>query len=343
MRTETTPAPTTPATTTPASSPARARSGAARVSAALAAAALVAVVAGCGTAAGPSDAATPTRSPAVSPSPAETPVAVDVSADVAADLAALEAEFDARVGVSVVDTGTGATASHRADERFGHASSLKALAAAQFLHDVPADQRDEVVTWTAADVEAAGYSPLTSEHVDGGLPLAQLAEAAVRQSDNTALNLVLDRIGGPAALDRGLADLGDTTTEVVGREPELNTIEPGSTADTTTPAAFAGDLVALLDGRWLADDDRDLLLDWMGGNATGDTLVRAGAPSGWVVADKSGGAGGIRNDVAVVTPPGRAPVVVTVLTSRNDPDARYDDALVARAAAVVLGALPTPS
>jgi len=61
------------------------------------------------------------------------------------------------------------------------------------------------------------------------------------------------------------------------------------------------------------------------------------------VADKSGGAGGIRNDVAVVTPPGRAPVVVTVFTTRNDPDARYDDALVARAAAIVLGALPTPS
>jgi beta-lactamase class A len=81
----------------------------------------------------------------------------------------------------------------------------------------------------------------------------------------------------------------------------------------------------------------------MSGNATGDTLIRAGAPDGWVVADKSGGAGGIRNDVAVVTPPGRAPVVVTVFTTRNDPDARYDDALVARAAAIVLGALPAPS
>lgn len=310
--------------------------------AALATAALVAVVvSGCSTS--PSGAAgTASPSSSASATPSATP-AVDVSADVADDLAALEAEFDARVGISVVDTETGATASHRADERFGYASSIKALAAAQLLHDVPAEQRDEVVTWTAADVEAAGYSPVTSEHVADGLTLAQLAEAAVRKSDNTALNIVLDRVGGPAGLDQGLEDIGDTTTEVVNREPDLNTIEPGSSDDTSTPAAFTADLGALLDSRWLDAPDRALLLDWMSGNATGDTLIRAGAPDGWDVADKSGGAGGIRNDVAVVTPPGRAPVVVTVFTTRNDPDARYDDALVARAAAIVLGALPAPS
>ena len=320
-----------------------ARSAARTTTAAVATAALVAVVvAGCS--ASPSGVAgSPSPSSSAAAAPSATPAAVDVSADVAAGLAALEAEYDARVGISVVDTETEATASHRADERFGYASSIKALAGAQLLHDVPAEQREEVVTWTAADVEAAGYSPVTSEHVADGLTLAQLAEAAVRQSDNTALNIVLDRVGGPAGLDHGLEHIGDTTTEVVNREPDLNTIEPGSTDDTSTPAAFTADLVALLDGRWLDDPDRDLLLDWMSGNATGDALIRAGAPEGWVVADKSGGAGGIRNDVAVVTPPGRAPVVVTVFTTRNDPDARYDDALVARAAAIVLGALPTPS
>jgi beta-lactamase class A len=330
--------------TTPAAVTSTRRATAAPATAALATAALVAlVVGGCAQQTAPSDGVSGPATTTPSASPSATAPAVDVSADVADDLAALEAEFDARVGVSVVDTETGATASHRADERFGYASSLKALAAAQLLHDVPAEQREEVVTWTAADVEAAGYSPVTSEHVADGLTLAQLAEAAVRKSDNTALNIVLDRVGGPAGLDQGLEDIGDTTTEVVNREPDLNTIEPGSTDDTSTPAAFTADLGALLDGRWLDDPDRALLLDWMSGNATGDTLVRAGAPDGWVVADKSGGAGGIRNDVAVVTPPGRAPVVVTVFTTRNDPDARYDDALVARAAAIVLGALPTPS
>lgn len=198
--------------------------------------------------------------------------------------------------------------------------------------------RDEVVTWSAEDVEAAGYSPVTSEQVETGLPLSQLAEAAVRRSDNTALNLVLARIGGPAALDAALGALGDEVTEVINAEPLLNVIEPGSTDDTTTPAAFTDDLTRLADGSYLKPADRATLLAWMSGNATGDTLIRAGAPAGWQVADKSGGAGGIRNDIAIVDRPDGAPIVLTILTNTLDPDAEYDDALVAKAASLALAA-----
>lgn len=179
---------------------------------------------------------------------------------------------------------------------------------------------------------------MTEQHVADGLSYGQLAEAAVRMSDNTALNLVLTRIGGPSGLDAALTGLGDTTTEVVHGEPDLNTIEPGSTEDTTTPAAFTAALATVLDGSTLDRADTALLVDWMGGNATGDALIRAGAPDGWVVVDKSGGAGPIRNDVARVTPPGGDPIVLSVLTTRNDPDAAYDDTLVARSASAVLGA-----
>ncbi|MDY0945734.1 class A beta-lactamase [Frigoribacterium sp. CFBP9039] len=304
------------------------------------AAIVVAGVTGCTTGATQGDAGEATRASSApasaTPAPTATTAATAPTADASAALGALETEFDARVGVSALDTGSGTTLDYRADERFGYASTIKVLAAAAFLQQVPADQRDEVVTWTAADVSAAGYSPVTSQYVDEGMSLSSLAEAAVRQSDNTALNLVLDRIGGPAGLDEALEQLGDSTTEVVNREPDLNTIEPGSTDDTTTPSAFTADLAALASEENLAPVDRALLLDWASGNATGDALVRAGAPEGWTVVDKSGGAGGIRNDVAVVTPPGRDPIVLTVLTARNDPEVAYDDALVARVAAAVL-------
>ncbi|MGN6409157.1 MAG: class A beta-lactamase, partial [Curtobacterium sp.] len=235
-------------------------------------------------------------------------------------------------------TTTGETVAYNGDRRFGYASTLKVFAAARFLREVHGAERDTRVRWTAADATAAGYSPVTSEHVDDGLTLAQLAEAAVRQSDDLSLNLVLDRIGGPAGLDRALAELGDRTTEVVHDEPALNTIEPGSTADTTTPMAFAAALATVFDGRTLGRSDTALLERWMSGNATGDTLVRAGAPEGWTVADKSGGAGGIRNDVARVTRPDGGPIVIAVLTTRNDPERAYDDALVAATARTVLAA-----
>ena len=276
---------------------------------------------------GPSTTSAPSSAPSVAPAP-----------DRSAEFQALEAEFGARVGVSAIDTESGARLSYRADERFGYASTIKALAAAVFLHEVPAAAREELVTWSAEDVEAAGYSPVTSEHVDTGLTLSQLAEAAVRRSDNTALNLVLARIGGPSGLDAALADLGDKVIEVVNAEPTLNVIEPGSTEDTSTPAAFADDLSRLIDGSVLEPADQETLLTWMSGNATGDTLIRAGAPADWPVADKSGGAGGIRNDVAIVRPSGREPIILSIFTTTLDPDADYDDALVAAVAKAALSA-----
>jgi beta-lactamase class A len=266
------------------------------------------------------------------------PRAPTVSAEVATTLAALERRYDATVGVVATDTTTGDTVAYAGDRRFGYASTIKVFAAAQFLRTVHGADRDARVRWTPADVAAAGHSPVTEAHVSDGLTLAQLAEAAVRQSDNTALNLVLDRIGGPAALGAGLRDLGDRTTEVVHDEPDLNTIEPGSTEDTTTAAAATASLARVLDGQTLGRADTALLEEWMSGNATGDTLVRAGAPGGWTVTDKSGGAGGIRNDVALVTRPDGHRIVISVLTTRNQPGVAHDDALVAETAAAVLGA-----
>lgn len=251
-----------------------------------------------------------------------------------APLAAMEAEYGVRVGVSAL-AADGSAVEYRADERFGYASTLKVFAAGLLLATTTPAERSATVTWTQADLDAAGFSPATTEHLDDGLTLEQLAEAAVRQSDNTALNLVLEAVGGPDALQRFLRGLGDPTTVVTADEPELNTVTEGSDANTTTPAAFTAALEAQLQDEAVAGT----LLTWMSGNATGDALIRAGAPAGWVVADKSGGAGGIRNDIAVVTRPDGERILLSILTTKTDPDADNDDAVVAETARAVLGGL----
>jgi beta-lactamase class A len=227
---------------------------------------------------------------------------------------------------------------YRADERFGFASTIKVFAAAAMLRQIPEDQRDARLTWTQEEMMAAGYSPVAEERLGTGMTIREAAEAAVRRSDNTAMNLVLGRIGGPAGLDAELVQLGDTTTEAIDSEPELNRVDPGSPANTTTPAAFTAALHEVMRSDYLSPTDRAVLIEWMSGNATGDALIRAGAPAGWEVADKSGGAGGIRNDIAIVTPPGRAPLILTVMTAKDDPAAAYEDELVAAVARTVLSA-----
>ena len=277
--------------------------------------------------------------PASAPSPAPPPATATpevVARD--AELAALEQEFDARLGVYLVDTGSGRSLAHRADERFAHASTIKALLVGVVLAQTEDAALDEVVAFTAADLVA--FSPVTEQRVATGMTLRELCDAAVRFSDNTAANLLLRTVGGPAALDAALEVAGDDVTQVSRTEPELNSAVPGDDRDTSTPRALAGSLRAFALGDALADDDEAALTGWLRGNTTGDALVRAGVPAGWEVGDKTGSGGyGTRNDLAVLWPPGRAPLVLAVMSSRDEQDADRDDALIARATEVAVAAL----
>ena len=309
----------------------RARNGA--VALVVAAAVLLA---GCSA---PDDAGTPTADPGAAtgaPDPSPTPSPTTAPYD--ADFAALESTFDARLGVYAIDTGTGREIAYRADERFAYASTFKALAAAAVLQRTEPAELDRVVTYTAGDLIT--YSPVTELHVADGMRLRDVVEAAVRFSDNTAGNLMLDELDGPAGFTAELAAMGDTVTNAVRWEAGLNDGVPGDPRDTTSPRAFATDLREFTLGDALPAADRAQLIEWMTGNATGANLIRAGVPADWAVADKSGSGGyGVRNNIAVVWPPGSAPMVIAVLSTRDSPDATRDDALIAQAASVVVNSL----
>jgi beta-lactamase class A len=250
-------------------------------------------------------------------------------------LRALERRFDARLGVLAVDTGTGREIAHRADERFPFASTFKALAAGAILRRYGVEGLDEEVLITEL---ANAYSPITERRLGTRMTLRALCSAAVRYSDNTAANLLLDRLGGPKGLDATLEeDLGDDVTRMERREPELNEWAPGRRRDTSTPRALAGDLRELVLGDALEEPERAQLTRWLRANTTGDALIRAGVPDGWVVGDKTGtgGAYGSRNDIAVAWPPGGDPLVVAVMSNRKRADDEHDDALIAEAAGIV--------
>jgi beta-lactamase class A len=274
--------------------------------------------------------------PSVTATPSATASIADADADAA--FVALEDEFGARLGVYALDTGSGAEVQWRADERFAFASTYKALAAGAVLDSVGIEGLDEVVEYTAADL--VPYSPVTEQRVGEGMTVRDIADAALRYSDNTAGNLLFDALGGPAGFDAALEELGDDVTESVREEPELNTAVPGETRDTSTPEALADDLRAYLLGDALDEDERAVLTDWMVRNTTGDTLIRAGVPDDWTVADKTGSASyGTRNDIAVLWPTDGDPIVLAVLSDRDSADAETDDALIARATEAAIDAL----
>ena len=250
----------------------------------------------------------------------------------------LEKRFGARLGVYAIDTGTGASVTHRPDERFAYASTCKALLAGTVLGMHTLQQLERRVRYGPGDLVA--NSPVSERHVEAGMTLRALCDAAVRHSDNTAANLLFREIGGPRRLQDALLALGDRTTRCDRYETDLSEAAPGDPRDTSTPRALATDLRAYALGDVLGDEKRAVLTDWLRRNTTGDALIRAGTPAGWPVGDKTGTGGyGTRNDIAVVWPPHSAPITIAVLSRRASRGAKPQDALIARAARVALTAL----
>jgi beta-lactamase class A len=152
-----------------------------------------------------------------------------------------------------------------------------------------------------------------------GLSVAELCEAAITVSDNTAANLLLASLGGPLAFTRYAQSLGDNVTRLDRIEPDLNEATPGDLRDTTTPAAMSRTLAKLTTGDVLSPASRALLIGWMIDCKTGATKLRAGLPSGWRLGDKTGSGGhGSNNDIAVIWPDDRAPLVVASYLTETD-------------------------
>ena len=244
--------------------------------------------------------------------------------------AELEKQHGGRLGVAVIDIATGQRMAYRADERFPMCSTFKLLAAAAILKNVDAgsERLDRHVAYSQSDL--LEYAPVTRANLSkGGMTVSELCAAAVELSDNTAGNLLLAAIGGPAGLTTFTRSLGDDVTRLDRTEPTLNTAIPGDPRDTTSPAAMLADLNALLVGNTLTKNSRATLLGWLNNCKTASKRIPAGLPSDWTSGNKTGsGDNGTANDVAVIQRPGKAPILVAAyFTGSSAPPAARDGVL----------------
>lgn len=232
-------------------------------------------------------------------------------------LAQLEASTGGRIGLAVLDTATGQRLEHRAGERFAMCSTFKLMLAAAILARIDAGglKLAQRVPYTRADL--LNNSPLTAAHVAAGaLPLESLARAIVEVSDNTAANLLLGVVGGPAGYTQFLRDLGDSVTRLDRVEPALNSNLPADPRDTSSPAAMLADMHKTLLDTALTVSSRERLLGWMRNCRTGRERLRARLPAGWTAGDKTGtGDRGAVNDLAILWPPKRPPVLIACYLS----------------------------
>jgi beta-lactamase class A len=256
--------------------------------------------------------------------------------DAAARLRALEVG-PARLGVCLLDTATGEVSGNRLEEHFAMCSTFKLALVAACLRESDQGRLDlaQTLPYTAADL--LPWAPVTRGNLaNGGMSVAALAQAAQERSDGVAANLLVKRLGGPAAVTMKFREMGDTVTRLDRYEPDLGLVLSADLRDTTSPMAMAQLVRRITTGDLLEKGSRERLLQWMQNTDTGPYRLRAGLPTEWRTGNKTGtgrteGTTNKCNDVAITFPPGLPPIVIAAYFDSGEYTAqterRHEDVL----------------
>jgi len=300
--------------------------------------------------------------------------AADPRGAIEADLARLASPAKGVVGVHAIHVESGRSVSLNASDRYPMASTYKVPIALAVLHqvDVGTIRLDERLAVEREDLRAGGGEELVKAAWKPGFNVSveELLERMLRESDNTATDLLFKRLGGPETVRLRLAELGFGGIAVARTELQLGsdyygvtvpkdqriTIEavralrkrvPAAkqkaaaeawdrdTRDTTTPKEMAELLVKLTKGQLLSRPSTERLLDWMRRNKTGDKRLRALLPKGTEVLDKTGTGGRSTNDIGILTLPDGTHVAVAVYVKWSQADDETREKVIAEAGRAV--------
>ena len=243
----------------------------------------------------------------------------------------------ARLGVCLLDTVTGEISGNRLEERFAMCSTFKLALVAACLREADKGRLNlqEILPYSQADL--LPWAPVTREHVaQGGLSITMLAQAAQEKSDGVAANLLIKRLGGPAAVTAKLREMGDKVSRLDRYEPDLGLVLSADERDTTTPLAYAQLVRRITTGRILSLGSQAQLLTWMQNTTTGVNRLRAGLPKEWRSGNKTGsgrmeGTTNKCNDVAITFAPGKHPIIIAAYFDSGE----YTEKIEARHEAVL--------
>ncbi|WP_232497747.1 class A beta-lactamase [Agromyces humatus] len=250
----------------------------------------------------------------------------------------LELAASVTIGVTAVAHGSHRAFRYRGGERFPMCSLFKTMAVGALVQSRGYDDVywNTPIPFTRDDL--VENSRVLDKTTTWQATPGELADAALRFSDNTAGNLILRELGGPAAITAFAVSLGATHTRLDRWEPELNDAIPGDERDTSTPDDIARIYEALLldDAAGVLASSR--LREWMLRNRTSDNRMRAGLTPPYELADKTGGGDyGVVNDAGVLWRPSETPLTIAIMTRTDRADAAYDNEAIAEATRIVVG------
>lgn len=175
------------------------------------------------------------------------------------------------------------------------------------------------------------YSPMRDSlpATGGALTLGRLLRYTVSQSDNIACDVLLQQVGGPAAVDAYIRSLGIEGIEITATEEDMHRSVANQRLNRARPSSVCALFDLFLQGS-LLDEAHNAFLDrLLRETVTGANKLKAGVPAGTVIGHKTGSADrtadGIRiadNDAGyVILPDGRRYCIAVFVTESGEDDA----------------------
>lgn len=213
-----------------------------------------------------------------------------------------ENKLNAKIGIAIIPASHGMMASYRGNEFFPFNSTIKAFIGAYILYLADKGQLNLAEKIMVKSNDLLEYAPTTKKFFEANKPIsiAELCEAMITLSDNTASNLLLEKTGDLSPFNKFLYQIGNTQVVLAHNEPLLNRSHYGETLDTAKPIQYTQALKNLVMNNILSKESKIQLLTWLVNDKVGDSLLRKYLPTGWQIGDKTGAGDESRNIVAVI-------------------------------------------
>jgi beta-lactamase class A len=210
------------------------------------------------------------------------------------------------------DLQTGETFSHNADAKMPLMSVFKLPLGVLVLRQVAAGtlQLDQQITVQRASLLQNTWSPMLKLYPAAtfSISVRELLELSVAQSDNNACDLLFSLVGGPAALQQYLQQLGLRDVQIELDEKGLHQHFSAQYQNWISATAAASFLRQLANGNLLPAAEQKVLWQWLVDTPTGKQRIKAGLPAGAELAHKTGTGGSddnqlqaAINDIGIVT------------------------------------------